>query len=1116
MRPARRRRHHAGREDYGCRSDPATRNSPNLVTGAEKQNARREVDFRGGSIAMNRSVPILKTKLRPAFVSSRLLPRERLLQLLPAAPEVRLILLHAVAGAGKSSLLFECVERGLLQGAWYSLSDEDRDPHVFHSYVLTTLDEKYPGLARSAWKVLEQPGEANWEALSTTLINSMMDFGRPVTLVLDDYQVVQSVEIIAAAISKLVRHGPLNFTLVLSTRERPALPLTRLQAKGRLLELSPQDLLFREQEIVDFFRQVWSIELDGELAALLLKKTEGWVTGLQLTAQAMGSRSQESARAYIEALHGQDDVVYQYIASEVFETQPAEVQNFLLATSVVDSFTPELGRLLSGHETPLAMLAYVDQARLFLVHLDSRGEWFRYHHLFREFLQRRLQESHVLDCGELHRIAAEWHLEKDNVVSGISHFLKSSRLDRAADLLEREGGKMLMGGLHATFRAQMACLPTHLLEARPGLWLHSADLLELDGDWPRAIEGYQRCLEAYRAAGAENEAANVLEKLSLTYVKYGATDQLLQVCEEGLQHCQEEGLRSLLSAWLGVALVTSGLDWQRGYTLISHSHQLAYRCGNPRSISWACLTYGFGYHMPRGNFTQATQVLREGIAFFRQVGWPAVIMHLSIDLALTDIVSGQLDAAEEVVEGALQSARDNGIAFVLKGLENVKAMVLLEKRNFPEAEQCLRVVQKTDVPVQIKPWFFRNQALLLHFLGYPEQSRVACQEMLKALELTGYGMYAPECLFSLAFMLWHEGQVEQALGHAQRGLDIAREAQAKFWQMKAYQLLALFSGKSGEASEHLKEAIEFTEANGYHAYWLSDSWKISGPLLEQALAQDLLRADSPLNKFFAHQPASPKARPFALEIRALGPLEITRSGQTLIPGPYIRPRVLLLLKYFLTFPNRLLAAEQLMDEFWPDLKPAQARRALNSHLTLVRRAVRLEASEPALIVREGDGYRLSGDPQLWYDSRQFREQWETARMLSRESQVPAAVEFYLQVEKLYRGDFLCDDRYDDFIVLERQRLRKQYEQTLEYLADFYSMRGFAEEAIERYRRALQGEDPSEEILQKLLYCCVAHGDTETATREFELFKSRTEDADGLRLDRSTGAVYRKLLKKSPP
>ncbi|CAN0401254.1 unnamed protein product, partial [Phaeothamnion confervicola] len=167
---------------------------------------------------------------------------------------------------------------------------------------------------------------------------------------------------------------------------------------------------------------------------------------------------------------------------------------------------------------------------------------------------------------------------------------------------------------------------------------------------------------------------------------------------------------------------------------------------------------------------------REGIAFFKQVGWPIVIAQLAMNLALTHIIAGELTTAEEVIASTRRIAEEGGFSYIIKGLENLRPMVLLEKREFADAERELTVVQQSDIPVQMKPWFYRNQAILLHYTGNPEQSRVARQEMLGVLNVNGHGMYAPECHLASAFLEWREGRADTAFASAERALILSQEA----------------------------------------------------------------------------------------------------------------------------------------------------------------------------------------------------------------------------------------------------------------------------------------------------------------------------------------------------
>ena len=293
------------------------------------------------------------------------------------------------------------------------------------------------------------------------------------------------------------------------------------------------------------------------------KHHNAYVTNLN---KLVEGKPEAEMKSYLESLEGKEQFIYNYLATEVFELQPERVRNFLKFTSIVDQFCPELASLLTN-ENAIERIQHLDSSRLFLVHLNGEGEWFRYHHLFRDFLRRRLSIDHdSQELEHLHLRAAQWFEERGEVVAALSHFVRSGHLEQAAVNLEKFGTQLLSQGLQDTVSAWLAALPGSLRNHHPGLIVLEAEVHDLRGDWAQAVQGYQRALNVYTREGDRESRATTLEKLSLCYVKYGETKMLVKTCEEGLRTCGEEdvALRSMLSSWLGSSLVYSGQDWQKG------------------------------------------------------------------------------------------------------------------------------------------------------------------------------------------------------------------------------------------------------------------------------------------------------------------------------------------------------------------------------------------------------------------------------------------------------------------------------------------------------------------------------------------------------------------------
>ena len=250
---------------------------------------------------------------------------------------------------------------------------------------------------------------ASPQELLTALINDLAAAGSGLLLVLDDYHAIRNFAV-HELVAFLLANQPPGFHLVIGTREDPPLPLARLRARDQITEIREHALRFNVEEGGAFFNRTMGLSLAPESVATLLSRTEGWITGLQLAGVALrqpagGARLQSATDDFVAAFAGDDRYVVDYLMAEVLEREPASVRDFLRRTSILERLSAPLCDDLTGRDDSAAVLEHLEAANLFLLPLDNRREWFRYHVLFAEVLRLSLTAQEQI---ELHRRAAAW------------------------------------------------------------------------------------------------------------------------------------------------------------------------------------------------------------------------------------------------------------------------------------------------------------------------------------------------------------------------------------------------------------------------------------------------------------------------------------------------------------------------------------------------------------------------------------------------------------------------------------------------------------------------------------------------------------------------------------
>jgi LuxR family maltose regulon positive regulatory protein len=414
---------------------------------------------------------LLTTKLNVPSTRANLVVRPRLLELLDEGSRDKLTLISAPAGYGKTTLLGEWVLRSELPVGWLSLDEGDNDSTTFFSYLISALQIVETEIGEGILRSLHSPQPPPTQAVLTALVNEVSSVPKDVALILDDYHVISS-EAVHAALAFLLEHLPPQMHLIIASRTDPPLQLARLLVGGHLTKLTAPDLRFTPEEAGGFLNEAMRLELSAEDLAALEERTEGWAAGLQLAALSL--RGRKDVSRFISAFTGTDRHVFDYLAEEVLDRQSKDTRSFLLETSILDRLSGPLCDAVTGQGGGQAKLEELERMNLLVVPLGDERRWYRYHHLFSDFLRQRLRQESPKLVLELHRRASGWHERNGTASEAIGHALAAGAFDRAGDLTERLAGEMGGRGEGPALERLLRALPEEVLRSRPRLQLFYA------------------------------------------------------------------------------------------------------------------------------------------------------------------------------------------------------------------------------------------------------------------------------------------------------------------------------------------------------------------------------------------------------------------------------------------------------------------------------------------------------------------------------------------------------------------------------------------------------------------------------------------------------------------
>jgi LuxR family maltose regulon positive regulatory protein len=787
--------------------------------------------------------------LRPGFVS-----RPRLVERLNAGMNRKLTLVSAPAGYGKTTLLSEWTHQGRggvtpsLPVGWLSLDEADNDPVRFVSYLIGAAQTVVPHVGEGLLQALQSSQPPPLEAIMSSLINELASTPQDADqccilgLVLDDYHHIRNQEVHKAAAFLLERLPPPpdGIHRIIATRKDPLLPLPRWRAGAQMTEVREADLRFTHEEATAFLTQAMGLALSEEQVDALEARTEGWISGLQLAALSMRGLDAAGTARFISAFTGADRHIVDYLVDEVLAQRPRGTKDFLLKTSILERISGPLSDAVRfgeagspGSEGGQQILEMLDQANLFVVPLDNRREWYRYHHLFADLLRHRLRATvGAAGLASLHLRASEWYEKNGHTTEAVSHAFAARDFERAACLVEQNVRDMFARSELATIMDWVDALPEDLVHTRPWLCVHYAWALRLTGGQAEAVESRvrdaERALEKAKAPQTEEEVRAVLGHIAAirAYQALYREDILhaIELARQALRRLPEgssvRGLTALALGWASrfngdlvgasqafIEARAASLASGNTYVAVAATCRLAYTqmlAGQLRQAVGSCLealqmaTGAEGRYLPVAGYAlvylgsvyrewnkleAAARHLVDGIDLCGRVGY---IMDQVVGYStLARVRQAQQDGvgARQALRSAERlSGKMRGYVYARRWVEDCQVRLWSAQDRLGEAADWL---QETELSVEDEVTFSRELEHIILARALVAVGRTQTGEpflddalgllarLLETAESAGWMGKAIEVLALQALALRARGDVDAALGALERALALA-------------------------------------------------------------------------------------------------------------------------------------------------------------------------------------------------------------------------------------------------------------------------------------------------------------------------------------------------------
>lgn len=1072
--------------------------------------------------------PLILNKVASPQYATAVLRRGRLLEWLSAASNCRAAVIAADAGYGKTTLLYQWEREVNFPCYWYKLDRNDRDWTLHISYLIEALRKRHEGFGQRALAILEQlggPGSSRPGVAAYLLAEMHRRLTEPCTFILDDWQYVNAATEVRGLWNQILRDAPPTCRFVFASRAKPKLQFARFKTHGGYAELRTDSLRFTESEIADLFRDVYEDPLQPAEIIELERRTEGWAASLQLVEVSLRERqSAEDRLGFLQSITAtRDSDLFDFLAEEVLEQQSEDTRNFLLATSILQQMTAEIAERLAGVHDGDHELRDLEQRGLFTSRLDDRR--YRYHTLFREFLERRLiSERSESEVVGLHIHAASYFETTHQWPEAIHHYLRAGLHRQAARLIAKFGEEVVSAGRLGLIDTWLRDLPGELIRHNARLSLLHGEASGIAGDWESALTSLTRARDYFARKGDRRLEALANLKLSTVYSNHGDAESAASTAEAGLRllpsgdsstRLRLEGNLAVTRTWLAGSLAKVVQECQR----VAHA---ASRGGYEHFAAIGFYNAG-EMQLRMGDVNAAVLNMEKAAQFWAET--PTSPFGHNEDLAEALILSGQPERARATAEDAIRRtapwARPN--AFALFGY----AGVLQSEGHNAEAIAAMReaTTNAQALGAGHTVLFARLVELLFvadrprdevrdagdALVSGPDDPRYAA-EVAPAMAILDHisGDCSGECQSRLAVLasadksgahlLSLQGRVKiGALAFEHRSTRAKRDAWVAVRDCQRAGLLAPLRLWTRRFAQHTKHALEVpggTQLLMDLVNWDPEGWRSSliGVLnfvrsaerrealqaiarnadietvteLEAIGGRDVERVRQQLRQ----------ERASRLYLRTFGPISLRRDGWFGSPITVEKRRVRAFLAVLGAHAHTTLTRDMAIDLLWPDADGDAAVNSLNQTVFQLRRYLDPEyrqGESPEYVLSSADRVSLNSDLVLT-DLELIRDL--PARLAN--ATWPERQAIATGVIELIDGEFLADLRYETWASRLQLMVHNEVRSRLMPIA---GGNGFDLETSLGAATALVAMDPYDEQATLLLADCLARTGRRVAAKE---------------------------------
>ncbi|MEE8372322.1 MAG: tetratricopeptide repeat protein [Dehalococcoidia bacterium] len=1025
--------------------------------------------------------------------------RQRLIDLLHDHIDLRAQVICAPGGYGKTTLVVDFTSGLDVPVCWYSLDASDQDPRRLLEGIVSSIRFQFPDFGQQTQSCLLRADDVDSEAshlvgtLTGEMYSAIPDY---FVLVLEDYHLVEDSEKARVLLDLLVDRAPENCHILVTSRTPVELPaVSKLALRQRVATLGTTHLSFTPAEVKELLAVRHGIRLSDEEAEELAADTEGWVIGILIS--TYGLRAGDSCKSVL-ALSRRD--VFGYLTQEVYQRQSTEVQRFLLASSTLDDMEAGICDRLLGIADSRSLLARIERQNLFVQHIGGEDAWYRYHHLFREFLQAKLLEEDPEQFALLHCRAASLFEQDERWNDAVVHYLAAKSYDEALRVIKTAGEALLGAGEWMTVSKWIDALPKEMFRSDPDLvLLRAQNLIHL---------------------GEVDEAARVL------------TDLLPRAVSD-----DDWLIRAKALSWRSAAFRLAG-NFAEAKSDISAAIRTLKRHDGPATALGDAYRRLGNIHMEQGRFTQALRQMQRALKLYYSVfdvgrmadvhnsigivykrlgdlvranmhfehareGWQKVGNSGALAMTLSNIGQiyqrrGQHDLALDTLRLGRQKAHETGYrraeALILVNIAEVLRDLDLYDDALAAYQEGLGLARQVMETYYVM-WAKAGMGETYRLLGERDKAEVLLKEAICQAEEQDQVYEASLFTMQLGIIEYERRRYQTAIEILQGVHDRLAEVGDKDALAKACFHLAQAAFLAKEfslAANWLEEVSELADDLGYDDF-LAVEGKNAALLMQfgasegigddrfvRAMEKIKSRRDGERTDVTARKSGNDSAavKP-DIEVQALGGTRVSIDSRPIGEAEWRSSRAKEMFFYLLCCGIGQ-TKEQIAAALWPDLSPVRAYSNFHINLYRARRAL-----FPGAFLLEHGQYKLNRSLNIRFDVADFERLVRRAEKLPEKGGKRATT--LEEAVELYDGPFL-EEFYSEWTETRRRELEDKYLKTLSLLANLNGSRGEYGTAIAVYEKFITTDPYNDEVYCQMMQWHLATGDKVSALRVYQRYR----------------------------